>query len=466
MSRIIVAGGTIVTMDAARRVVVGDVVIEDGRIVSVAPSNDAARTADAQLNDANAQRIDANAQFNDASAQYIDARGRIVMPGLVQAHTHLCQTLCRGHADDLPLLEWLRQRVWPYEAALDERAMRAAARLACAELLLGGTTAILDMATVHETDALCDAVAATGLRATLGKAMMDVGDGVPARLRETTAASLEESDALRGRWHGAADGRLRWAYAPRFVLSCTEALLREVAARVAAGARLHTHASEQEAEIAIVRAERGDDNIAYLESLGLAGPRAALAHCVHATDAERALLAAAGTHVVHCPSSNLKLASGIAPIPEMLAQGIHVALGADGAPCNNNLDGFLELRLAALLHKPRAGATAMPAATVLELATRGGAAALGLEDEVGALEPGRRADLIVVDPRTAHATPSFDAVSTLVYACQSRDVRDVLVDGRILVRDGQLTAATGLDYGEVVATAAAEARRVQSRVRP
>ena len=166
----------------------------------------------------------------------------------------------------------------------------------------------------------------------------------------------------------------------------------------------------------MVRRERGADNIVYLESLGLGGPNAALAHCVHATDDERRRLAASGTHVVHCPSSNLKLGSGIAPIPEMLAQGIHVALGADGAPCNNNLDGFVELRLAALLHKPRAGATAMPAATALELATLGGAAALGLEREIGSLEPGKRADLIVVEPRTPHATPSFDPVSTLVYA--------------------------------------------------
>ncbi len=282
MSRVIVAGGTIVTMDAARRVMVGDVVIEDGRIVSIEPAAASAHDATAQRHGANAQspaadaerwckrtipwckrtisRAErasggANAQYHganaqsgagaatdrDADAQYIDARGCIVLPGLVQAHTHLCQTLCRGHADDLPLLEWLRQRVWPYEAALDERAMRAAARLACAELLLGGTTAILDMATVHETDALCDAVAGTGLRATIGKAMMDVGDGVPARLRETTRSSLDESDALRERWHGAADGRLRWAYAPRFVLSCTEALLREVAARVR-GRRATAHA--------------------------------------------------------------------------------------------------------------------------------------------------------------------------------------------------------------------------------
>jgi cytosine/adenosine deaminase-related metal-dependent hydrolase len=450
MSRLVIAGGTIVTMDAARRIVTGDVVVEDGRIVEIVQSHNG--------NDASAQR-------HDASAQRIDASGCIVLPGLVQAHTHLCQTLCRGSADDLPLLEWLRQRVWPYEAALDEGAMRACARLAAAELLLGGTTAILDMGTVHETDALFDAVAATGLRATIGKAMMDEGDGVPLRMREETKRSLDDSDALCARWHDSAGGRLRYAYAPRFVLSCTEELLREVGMRVHRGARLHTHASEQAAEIELVRRKRGADNIVYLESLGLGGPNAALAHCVHATDDERRRLAANGTHVVHCPSSNLKLGSGIAPIPEMLAQGIHVALGADGAPCNNNLDGFVELRLAALLHKPRAGATAMPALTALELATLGGAAALGLEREIGSLEPGKRADLIVVEPRTPHATPSFDPVSTLVYATQSRDVRDVVVDGRVLVRGGALTELTGLDRAEVVATAQAEATRVQARVR-
>jgi cytosine/adenosine deaminase-related metal-dependent hydrolase len=161
----------------------------------------------------------------------------------------------------------------------------------------------------------------------------------------------------------------------------------------------------------------------------------------------------------------LKLASGIAPIPEMLAQGIHVALGADGAPCNNNLDAFLEMRLAALLHKPRAGATAMPAATVLELATRAGAAALGLGERIGSLEPGKRADIIVIDARAAHATPTFDPIATLVYACQSRDVRDVIVDGRLLVRNGELTALTGLDHPALLAEAQAEALRVQSRLR-
>jgi 5-methylthioadenosine/S-adenosylhomocysteine deaminase len=443
MSRLLITGGIIVTMDAARRVVRGDVIVENGRIVEIVQSH----------------------KTDDAGAQRIDASGCIVLPGLIQAHTHLCQTLCRSAADDLPLLDWLRLRVWPYEAALDERSMRASARLAATELLLGGTTAILDMGTVYETDALFDAVAATGLRATIGKAMMDDGEGVPARLREETQRSIDESDAVAARWQGAADGRMRYAYAPRFVLSCTEELLREVGARVHRGARLHTHASEQFAEIELVRRLRGADNIVYLESLGLAGPRAALAHCVHATDDERRRLAANGSHVVHCPSSNLKLGSGIAPIPEMLAQGISIALGADGAPCNNNLDSFIEMRLAALIHKPRAGTTAMPAMTTLELATLGGARALGLEAEIGSIEPGKRADLVVVEPRAPHATPSFDPISTLVYATQSRDVRDVLVDGRILVRNHALTELTGLDRGEVVATADAEAIRVQSRVR-
>jgi 5-methylthioadenosine/S-adenosylhomocysteine deaminase len=443
MSRLVVTGGTIVTMDGARRVLTGDIVVENGVIVEIVRSHNK----------------------TDAADQRIDASGCIVLPGLVQAHTHLCQTLCRGAADDLPLLEWLRQRVWPYEAALDERAMRAAARLACAELLLGGTTAILDMGSVHETDALCDTIAATGMRATVGKAMMDAGDGVPARLREETRWSLDESDALSARWHGRADGRLRYAYAPRFVLSCSEELLREVGARVRAGARLHTHASEQQAEIELVRRERGADNIVYLESLDLAGPLATLAHCVHATVDERRRLAANGTHVAHCPSSNLKLGSGVAPVPEMLSEGIRLALGADGAPCNNNLDMFVEMRLAALLHKPRAGVTAMPPATVLALATRGGASALGLLDEIGSLEPGKRADLVVVETRRPHATPSFDPLSTLVYATQSRDVRDVVVDGRLLVRDGVLTPATGLDLDELLATARDEATRVQARVR-
>lgn len=441
MGTIEIHGGTVVTMDGARRVIDGSVYVRGGRIVAIggpAPDGFVAETR-------------------------IDAAGCLVLPGLVQAHTHVCQTLCRGAADDLPLLEWLRERIWPHEAALDEQAMRACARLAAAELLRGGTTAILDMGTVHEEDALVEELGRAGLRAVVGKAMMDEGEGMPARLKEDTRRSIDESDALAARWSGAFDGRIGYAYAPRFVLSCSEGLLREVAARVERGMRVHTHASEQLAEVELVRRSRGRDYIAYLDELGLAGGRATLAHCVHPTDEERRLLAVHGTHVAHCPSSNLKLGSGVAPIPEMLAQGISVALGADGAPCNNNLDAFLELRLAALLHKPRAGTRAMDAWTVLELATRGGARALGLDAEVGSLEPGKKADLIVVDVQRAHVAPTSDPASALVYAARASDVRDVLVDGRVLVRGGRLTETSGLDEGEVVRRSQEEAARVAAR---
>jgi len=437
---ILLAGGTVITMDDACRVGPGSVLIDGAQIVGV--------------------YLDGTAPPSHTDVEKIDTTGCLVLPGLIQAHTHVCQTLCRGYADDLPLLEWLRQRVWPYEAALDEPAMIACARLAAAELLLGGTTAILDMGTVHHTDALFDTLGRTGLRVTGGKAMMDDGDGVPAGLRESTRASLDDSDALAKRWHGTFDGRLQYAYAPRFVLSCTEELLREVGARVAAGARVHSHASEQLPEVALVRQLRGADNIAYFDSLGLGGPRATLAHCVHPTTDERSLLARRGTHITHCPSSNLKLGSGIAPIPEMLAEGISIALGADGAPCNNNLDAFVELRLAGLLHKPRVGPAGITAETALGLATRGGAAALGLSSAIGTLEAGKRADIVIVDPRTAHSIPGPSPISTLVYATQSRDVRHVFVDGRQLVKDHALTSLTALDLGQVLSDAAAHAPRL------
>ncbi|HEV8322310.1 MAG TPA: 5'-deoxyadenosine deaminase [Myxococcota bacterium] len=423
-SELLVRGAEmVVTMDDRRRVLRGaDVLVRDGRIAAVSRVPGARAAALARR-----------------GGTVLDAAGAIVLPGLVQSHVHLCQTLGRGLADDLELLTWLRRRVWPLEAALDARTARLSAELGCAELLLGGTTAILDMGTVHHQDEVFDACRRAGLRAVSGKAMMDAGAGVPRGLRETTQASLRESDALRARWQGAAGGRLGYAYAPRFVLSCTEALMRAVAERVAAGARVHTHASENATECRLVRARTGLPNVAYLHRLGLAGPRATLAHCVHVGAGERRLLARAGTHVAHCPSSNLKLASGVADVPALRAAGVPVSLGADGAPCNNNLDAWRELRLCAQLAKVKGGPTALPAREALWLATRGGAAALGLEDEIGSLEVGKRADVVVLRPRALGAfPPGRDVYARLVYAASAADVTDVVVDGRVVVRRGVL----------------------------
>jgi 5-methylthioadenosine/S-adenosylhomocysteine deaminase len=436
-SEVIFRGGTIVTVDAAGSIATGDVACRDGIIVQV------------------------GGDYMPQSSRYdiIDAAGCIVMPGLVQAHTHVCQTLARGRADDLELLDWLAQRVWPYEASLDADAMTASAELGIAELLLGGTTAMLDMGSVHHTDAIFDAALRSGIRATGGKAMMDAVDPlIPAGLRETTKASLDESAALLQRWHGRDDGRLQYAYAPRFALSCTDELLREVSRQaVAKSVRIHTHGSENHSEIAEVAKRFGKENIAYLDSVGISGAHVSIAHCIHLSQAERALLARSGTHVLHCPSSNLKLASGICEVPELLALGISVGIGADGAPCNNNLDGFLELRLAALLQKPRLGPRTMPASQALRLATMGGAAAMGLADQIGSLELGKRADIIAVSTDELHTLPAVNPYSVIVYATKSSDVRHVVIDGAMVVRDRQLLT---LDVSAIKRNAATAARRI------
>jgi cytosine/adenosine deaminase-related metal-dependent hydrolase len=439
VSEVIFRGGTILTIDADSRVVEGDVACRDGALVQVG-GHYTPETGDYEI---------------------LDAAGCVVMPGLVQSHVHMCQTLARGRAEGLELLDWLRRVVWPYEAALARDDVAASARLACVELLTGGTTAVLDMGTVHHTDALFEAARDTGLRATIGKAMMDEVD-CPAGLRERTQDSLAESARLLRDWHGRDGGRLRYAYAPRFALSCTDDLLRETArAARAAGVPVHTHASENRGEVAEVVRRRGADNVMHLHRLGLSGRDVCLAHCVWLTDEERGVLRETGTHLLHCPSSNLKLASGVAPVPELLAEGVSVSLGADGAPCNNNLDGFLEMRLAALLHKPRCGAAAMPASEVVRMATMGGAAALGLASEIGSLEVGKRADVIAVDLGGAHVVPTADPYAAVVYACRSTDVVSVVVDGRVVVRDRRLLTA---DRAQVVATARERAARLFARL--
>jgi cytosine/adenosine deaminase-related metal-dependent hydrolase len=366
----------------------------------------------------------------------IDATGCLVVPGLIQAHLHLCQSLFRGLSEERPLLAWLRERIWPLEAAHDAASLRASARLGMAELLRSGTTALLDMGTVHHTEQLFLAAEESGIRYTGGQALMDRGEGVPPGLQQSTAEALAESDALFATWDGAAGGRLRYAYTPRFILSCTSELMEAVVERAKRGARVHTHASEQEEELAVVRAEIGRGDLEYFAEIGLTGPWLVLAHCVWLEEAGIDEVARSGTHVTHCPASNLKLASGLAPVRKLLDRGINVALGADGAACSNRIDGWRQLWLAALVASTRDGAGALSAPEAFEIATLGGARALGLVDQIGSIEVGKRADLLVVDAR-AHL-PNGDVYTTLVYSCRGSDVRTVLVDGKLVVEDGRL----------------------------
>jgi 5-methylthioadenosine/S-adenosylhomocysteine deaminase len=437
MSSLLVRNATILTLNDARDVVTGAVSIVDGRIASVGDEPPAPHD------------------------RVIDAAGDWLLPGFVQTHVHLCQTLFRGYADDLRLLDWLKRRVWPMEAAHTAASLRASARLAAAELLRTGTTAVLTMETVRETEAVCEAIAASGLRATIGKCMMDADEAVPKGLRESTRGSIDESLALRRTWHGAADGRIRVAFAPRFAISCSRPLLEEVAALSAEhDCLVHTHASESRGEIAVVRERTGMDNVPYLADTGLASPRLCAAHCVWVDEAAQALIAEHGIRVLHCPGSNLKLGSGLAPVPELRARGVTVSLGADGAACNNRLDMFDEMRLAGLIQSLRREPGALAALDVLIMATREGARTLGLDAEIGSIEPGKRADLILVGRTAPHLAPGTDPYSTLVYAARGTDVRTTIVDGHVLVDEGRLVRE---DAVEIVATAHAEARALARR---
>jgi 5-methylthioadenosine/S-adenosylhomocysteine deaminase len=425
-------------MNDALEIVEGSVGVREGRISSIGVDP--------------ADRMD----------RTIDARGGYLLPGLIQTHVHLCQTLFRGFADDMPLLEWLRRRVWPMEAAHTPASLRSATRLAAAELLRSGTTSILTMETVHDTEVVLETLAGIGIRATVGKCMMDSDDQAPRRLRETARDAIDGSLALMKRWNGEAGGRLRVAFAPRFAISCSRELLEAVAALSSRdGVIVHTHASENREEVQIVRQLSGGlSNLHYLADTGLATDYLCAAHCVWVDESEQALLAERDVKVLHCPGSNLKLGSGIAPIPELRARGVSVSLGADGAACNNRLDMFEEMRLAAVLQAVRRSPGALTARDALWMATREGARALRLEHEIGSVEVGKRADLIVVDRDALHLQPGPDPWSALVYGARGSDVRTVVVDGEVLVDEFALTR---LDAAEVAAQSRVHAAELAAR---
>ncbi len=408
-------GATVVSMDPRRTIARADVLVRGREIAQV---GDLAEPAD----------------------EVIDLSGRVLLPGLIQTHVHLCQTLFRGEAEDLALLDWLKTRIWPLEAAHDAESIHASALLGCAECLRGGTTAVLSLETTHHTDAVFRAAAESGIYATIGKALMDEGDGMPAALKETTEEAVSGVVDLFYQWHESEAGRLHVAFAPRFALSTSAAAHREALAYSQNhGLLIHTHASENRDELAEVRRRTGLANIDYLDSLELLGPNLCVAHVVWPEEKELDRLAETGTRVLHCPGSNLKLGSGIAPIVEMIGRGIEVSLGADGAACNNRLDVFAEMRLAGLLQSIRRGPGALKAARILEMATLGGARTLGLERLMGSIEPGKRANLAALDLSALHALPGADVATTIVYSATASDVVLTMIDGEVRYRDGRLT---------------------------
>lgn len=364
-----------------------------------------------------------------------------LIPGFVQTHIHLCQTMFRGLADDLELLEWLSQRIFLYENAHNFNSLKYSAQLGIYELQTSGTTTLLDMGTLNYMEAVFEELIYSGMRGLSGKCMIDENDLVP-KFKETKERSLNYSNQLAQEYHNTKTDRVKYAYAPRFALSCSYDLLKETADLVKdlPGSLYHTHSSENRDEIAAVRKKYGKENVDFFDSIGALNDKTVLAHCIHLNDHEVDLLKQTGTRVSHCPSSNLKLGSGIANIPRYLNEGVHVSLGADGAPCNNNLSAFVEMRLAALIQKPIHGSTVMDAKTTFKLATIEGAKALHLENEVGSIEVGKKADLVLLDlnvPDKCLLDNDENIYSDIVYSSSKDSVKHVMIDGRWVVKNGE-----------------------------
>ena len=411
-SILLIDGGLVLTFDDAGTVIEdGAVAVRDGAIVAVGASSELAPL------------------YPDA--RIVDAAGRIVMPGLVNAHAHVPMTLFRGIADDLELMDWLQDHIFPAEARfVDEEFVRWGTRLACLEMLRGGVTAFADM--YYFEDAIAEETEACGMRAVLGQTVVDF----PAPDFQTWDEGLVGTERFVERWKN--HGRIVPAVAPHAAYTVSgEHLLAAFRLAERHDVPYLIHVAESLSEIEQVRAAHGRSTVEYLAGLGVLKGRMLAAHVIWPTEGEIGLLADAGVGAAHCPESNMKIAAGISPVPRLLEAGVAVGLGTDGAASNNDLDLWSEMDTAAKLHKvANHDPTVLPAETVLGMATRGGAEALGLGDVTGSLEVGKRADLIVVRTEGVHQTPWYDPHSLLVYSTHSSDVETVLVDGQVVVRDG------------------------------
>ncbi|GEA15144.1 MAG: 5-methylthioadenosine/S-adenosylhomocysteine deaminase [Moorella sp. (in: firmicutes)] len=370
----------------------------------------------------------------------IEAGDKVALPGLVNAHTHAAMTLLRSYADDLPLKQWLEEKIWPREDKLTREDIYWGAKLALLEMIRSGTTTFADM--YFQMDAVAEAVVEAGLRACLSQGLIGLQDGQGKRL----AAGV----SLVKEWHGAGDGRVTTMLGPHAPYTCPPDYLTKVAKTAAGlGVGIHIHLAETKGEVEDIQARYGATPVALIEKLGLFDLPVLAAHCVHLTTEDISILAEKKVGVAHCPESNLKLASGVAPVAAMLAAGVNVAIGTDGAASNNNLDMVAEMRTCALLAKGISGdPTVVPAHQALVMATLNGARALGLEKDIGTLETGKKADLILVNKHQPHLMPPHNVEANLVYAARGSDVDTVIVNGKILMAAGEVKT---LDAGEIYA---------------
>ena len=420
---------TIITMNPTRDILGdGAVAVQHGRIVAV---------------DKSAALL---ARYPEE--ERVDLGGKLLIPGLIDTHVHLAQALIRGCADDMALIQWLCERVWVLQGNFTEDDGYVSARLCIGEMLKSGTTTFLESMLAHRYgfDGIARAVEESGIRACLAGIVMDTGVYVSENnvmhpgMVESREVSLGGVLEMHSKWQGQANGRIQVWFGPRTPGGVSDELYREMSTLARQREMgITMHLAEVEADKIFLNEKYGLSPVYYAESVGLLGPRSVLVHMVWLDDADIAKLAETGTHVSHNPSSNSKLASGVCKVPQMLASGVNVALGCDGGPSNNDYDMVREMKLAAILHKAVThDPLIVPAETVLEMATINGARALGLEQEIGSIEVGKKADLVAITLDRLHTTPSYNPVSTLVYAATGGEVEMVMVDGKVVVKDGQL----------------------------
>ena len=430
MADIIIKNGYILTMDSAQDDIKrGVVVIENGIITQVSESTD------------------------EIANTVIDAKGGVVMPGLVNTHTHAGMTLFRGYADDLTLSDWLENHIWPAEAQLTDNDLYIGTKLACLEMIRSGTTAFVDMY-IH-VDKVARAVEESGMRAALSYGMIDLGDKTRAE------SELKEGRRFVKEWNGRADGRITTMYGPHAPNTCSREFLIKVKEQAKQdNAKIHIHVLETEAELNQMKEQFGMCSVNMLDEIGFLDSDVVAAHCVWLSDGDMDILNERGVNVSHNPVSNMKLASGVAPVPKMLARGVNVSLGTDGCASNNNLSLFEEMKTAALLHKvDTSDPTVLPARQVLEMATVNGARAMGTNS--GMLRVGCMADVIIVDMDKPHFTPLYDVPSHLVYSASGGDVRTTIVNGNVLMDDYKVLS---MDEKQVMESANEAASNLMSRV--
>lgn len=438
--QVLIRNGMVVTMDPSLRVYrQGDVLVENDRIKAVG-------------------KVDLKDVAPDA--EIVDARGKMVLPGLINTHVHTSQQLGRGLGDDVPLLVWLRERIWPYESQMTEEDSYISTLLCCLEQIKCGVTAFAEPGGQH-VDGMARAVAEIGIRGILARSSMDCGEGLPPAWRKTTEEVLAVQEDHLKKWHNGANGRIKVWFGLRTIFNNSDELIvrtKELADKYGVG--VHMHVAEVREEIEFARKTRGTSTVTHLHKLGVLDKNFLAVHCVWLTEEEIDLFAQHDVKVSHNPAAAMRVL-GFAKIPEMLEKGICVTIGTDGAPCNNRMDLVDEMWLTSLIHKGRLlDPTAVPAQAIVKMVTIDGARALMWEQEIGSLEVGKKADLILIDPHSPGMLPIHDPIANLVTSMHSSNVQSVMCDGRWVMKDRKVLT---VDERAILEEAKDRARAIRQR---